>query len=195
MVRTLKVLVALSVVMGMATVAAASPDSQKPLCFHGGLGFGKMMEDGAPGGSVGFGLGLIYQKPASTWGFGLDTGYLMLGSTELTGQGAAGDETWDMSFNVLPVTTQIYKQFGNPQSTRFYVDGGLGLYNVSSSIDIPGGSSDSESNTDFGLNGGLGARFGSPDAKLTFGLDMKYHNVMSDESLGLFTALGRLYIR
>jgi hypothetical protein len=203
MLRTATTLIALSMVIALAAPAAAdSMSNQKPLCFHGSLGYGKMMEDNAPGGSVGLGLGLLYQKQNSSWGFGLDAGYIMLGTNEESFSGASGDISADIDTNVIPVTGQIYKYFTSGQSNRFYLDGGCGFYNVDTNVDITSGGSQagsisgSGSDTNFGFNGGLGARFGSPTARTGFGLDMKYHNVMADsQDLGLFTALGRFYFR
>jgi len=171
----------------------ASNAEQLPFLLHGNLGFGKMLEDGAPDGGIGLGAGIIYPLQDSQIAIGGDLGWQMLGSEE----GSYGyGVTADLSLSTIPITGQVYYFFPPGETVGFYADAGLGFYSLRSSIDISGvaGGSSSDSETEFGINGGAGARFGDPDAKITFGVDLKYHVVMTEgESTDIITVYGRIF--
>jgi hypothetical protein len=50
------------------------------------------------------------------------------------------------------------------------------------------------SETDFGVNAGLGFLFGQPQSQLRFGADGRFHIVMTeDESWNIIAVMGRIF--
>ena len=99
--------------------------AQSQMTFFGEVGFAKMMEDGAPGGSIGFGVGMTVPLPfgeAFTGGPEID--YLILG------------EEGDFSWAVIPVTGQAYYTFPTSGAVSPYATAGLGFYNTRVKVDI-----------------------------------------------------------
>ena len=120
----------------------------------------------------------------------------MLGSKEESYSDFGATGTMDLSMSTIPITGQAYYFFPSGDNLSFYGDVGAGFYSMRSSVDVTGvaGGSSSDSEMEFGINGGAGARFGDPDAQITFGVDVKYHVVMTEgESTDIITAYGRIF--
>lgn len=172
----LAALTALALVAFLVPTAAASP-----VAWYSGIGYGKVMNDGAPDGSIGFGVGLVYQFNNSNWGLNCEAAYQNLGSTD-TGAG-------EMTMSSIPITVNLNHTFPSTGTTSFYLGAGTGFYNTSVEV----GDFD-DSNTDLGINFGGGLKFGSATSNLKFGVDTKYHVIMTeDESTKLLSLFGRIY--
>jgi hypothetical protein len=172
----LAALTALALVASIVPTAAAAP-----ITWFSELGYGKITNNGAPDGSIGFGVGLMYQFPTSNWGLGAEACYQNLGSVE------AGTE--EASFSTIPVTVQLNHMFPSAGTTSLYLGAGTGFY--STSVEV--GDVDA-SNTDLGLNFGGGLKFGSATSTLKFGVDGKYHIIMTEgESTNMISLFGRIF--
>ncbi len=191
-----------SVVLMAFVVSTAS--AKLPFTVFGEVGFGKLMEDGAPGGSVGFGAGLIYKVPSTpVLGIGADLGYVMLGKDSESAEFGGGvGGSIEAKWSVIPVTAQVYYLFPSKSSMGGYLDGGAGFYNtrvkVSGTADLGGFGSysvdDTSSDTNFGVNFGGGLKFGQADKKMAFGVDGKFHVIMTEgNSTNMLTVFGRLF--
>jgi hypothetical protein len=181
----------------LAVCAAGALAAEKPLSFYAGAGFSKMMNDGAPGGSVGFIGGLIY-KMQGPFALGGETGFLMLGKNSVSYSGflGMGDYSLESKLSCIPITGQAYYMIPTQGSTAPYLTGGIGFYNSRAKVTASGSyagygasSSDTASNTDFGINLGGGAKMGKGGGKVQFGADARFHIIMSDGDSGKLLAL------
>ncbi len=154
------------------SLAAPVAHADGNLHVFAGLGFGKAFEDGAASGGIGVGAGLMHQFTNSQLAIGGEAAWLDLGDNVST----------------FPVTGQVYYLFPSSGSTGGYVDAGAGLY--STSVDIEGG--DSVSDSDLGINAGGGVKFGNPERSIRFGVDGKFHIIMSE---GESTKVGTTFFR
>ncbi|MBM3286400.1 MAG: porin family protein [Candidatus Eisenbacteria bacterium] len=204
--RCFRVLMVGAMLLGVLALGASAQD--KPLTFHVGAGYAKLLEDDAPGGSIGLTGGVIYnlEKPEG-FAIGGEAGYLMLGKEEEE----YNDDEFDVSvkseakLSVIPITAQGYYMVPMDGSLAPFLTLGLGFYNVRASVKVEVDSGnpviddmlsidDSDSETKLGMNFGGGLKFGAADARVRFGADARYHIVMTDvENTDVLTLMGRVY--
>lgn len=172
-------------VVAIVTLLAPGASAQSNMTAFGELGFAKLMEDGAPGGSIGFGGGIIYPLPNRPFAVGGEVAYLLLGSES------------NIDFSEIQITGQGYYMFPEQPSMQPYLEAGAGFYNSRSSgeIEIPGLPSVDvdESETDLGINFGGGIKFGKADSKVKFGADGKWHVIFADDSANMITLMARAF--
>lgn len=185
----------------LALLPSESTADQLPFLLHGSLGYGKMFEDSAPDGGIGFGVGIIYPLQDLPIAVGADLGYQMFGKEERSFSVPGATAKAEAKMSSIPITGRAYYMFPSGDNLNLYGVAGLGFYNMRWSADATASAegfsfaiSESGSETEFGLNGGLGARFGDPDAQLTFGFELKYHMVMTEgKNTNVITAHGRVF--
>jgi hypothetical protein len=196
-----RVPVALLVVLALLCLPVTASAQEKPYLIHAGLGFAKVLNDGAPDGSIGLEAGMIYRIPSSPRvGIGAEIGYLMLGSISVTGYYGNIAYEEEHKWSSTPVTGEIYF-FPQLKGPTPVLSAGLGLYPIKVKADAAasaGGysatASASDTSTDLGLNLGGGFLFGTSRNSMRFGIDARYHMIMTDiESTNLITAMGRIY--
>jgi opacity protein-like surface antigen len=192
---------AFAVLVLALTFIAGGAYAAKPLSFYAGAGFNKCINDNAPSGSIGLMGGLIYQLKAP-FAVGGEVGYMLLGKetnsvSGLFGANYESKATW----STIPVTAQGYYLFPASGSALPYVTAGLGFYATKIKVEYSGnyegysvGQSVSNTNTDIGLNLGGGAKFGGSDAGVKFGIDGRFHIIMTDvESTKVIAAAAKAY--
>lgn len=195
-----------SVFVALACVAllpGQAVSAASPFTIYGGLGYGKIMEDNAPDGSVGFSGGVIYQPQNLPVAFGGEIGYLMLGKNEISYYEKGVEASAALKWSTIPITGQLYYMVPTSGSVVPFVDVGGGFYNLrakaEASADTEYGDfsvSGSDSETKFGINFGGGLQFGNPESRFSFGADARYHVIMTDvENTNLLTLFGRVYYR
>ena len=81
---------------------------------------------------------------------------------------------------MLAGTANLVYSLPLPGLVKPYLIGGVGLYNGKTKLDVNGSSSESESSTDFGLNGGAGVEFGL--AGLSTFVEARVHSVSTEGS-------------
>jgi opacity protein-like surface antigen len=79
---------------------------------------------------------------------------------------------------MLVGTANLIYSLPVPGMVKPYLIGGVGLYNGKSKLEVNGSSSESESSTDFGLNGGAGMEFGL--AGLSTFVEARFHSVSTE---------------
>jgi len=193
----------LLVLLILTAVPLTSIAEDLPFIVHGNLGFGKMLEDNAPGGSVGLGVGVIYPIADMPIAIGGDLGFLLLGkeSESYTDPFTGATATAETKISAIPITGQAYLWFPAGEQATVYGDAGMGLYHMRWSASAKasyGGNtvstSASDSETDFGINGGGGFKFSPADFPISFGADGKIHIVLTDvESTTVLTLMARVY--
>ena len=149
-------------VAGSLSASAVKAD---PTTWSGSLyaGYAKMMETGAPNGSLGFrGNGFAMVDPVI--GIGAEVGYSWLGTTNL---GTLGD----LKQSVYHATANIRAR-GVTGSMRPYGIGGLGLYGLHASDN-----SGSATTSKFGFNLGGGVQHRFPDSSTSLGIEARWHMV------------------
>ena len=192
------------VLLGVLVLAAFLPTpshAELPFTIYGQAGFGKIMEDGAPDGGIGFGAGIIYPFANSPFAIGAELGYDMLGKEEYTDNIEGFDVSVSAKASVIPVTAQAYYMIPTTGSVGGYLDVGAGFYNVRAKVEASASIGefdysldDTESETDLGINLGGGLKFGAPEKSMKFGVDAKFHIIMTEvESTNMITAFGRIY--
>lgn len=82
-------------------------------------------------------------------------------------------------FRIIDGTANVVYTFGAALPTKFYLIGGLGVYNLRAKDDV---ADLSVSSTKFGLNGGIGFKF-QLTGFATF-IEARYHNVIHGTSIG-----------
>ncbi|MBD3161973.1 MAG: outer membrane beta-barrel protein [Candidatus Eisenbacteria bacterium] len=186
----------------LAAGAGTAGADRLPFWLYGNLGYGKWLEDGAPDGGIGLGAGIIYPLEDLPIAVGGELGYVMLGSYDYDFSGGFGGSVdAEASLSAIPILGQAYYMIPGGDALDLYGTLGLGFYNMRWDYDVSGeiggigGSfSDSESETEFGINLGAGTRFGKAERPLNFGFDFRYHIIMTEnESTNVLTALGRVY--
>lgn len=195
--QRLSVVLVVLLVLALLPVGAQAQD--KPYLVHGGLGFVKALNDEAPSGSIGLHGGVIYRlQNAPQVGLGGELGYFLLGTESVNFYDGLTVVEADAKWSAVPITGQFY-YFLQPGVSTPYLTGGLGLYmfKVDYDISIPGyGSlfSGDISETDFGVNAGVGMLFGTPRQPIRFGLDGRFHIVMTEEeSTNIVAVMGRIF--
>ena len=155
-------IVAAVCVAGSLSAAAAKAD---PMTWSGSLyaGYAKMMEDGAPSGSLGF-RGNMFAMVDPVIGIGAELGYSWLGNTDL---GTLGE----LKQSVYHATANIRAR-GVTGAMRPYAIGGLGMYGLHASL---GSASDTETKFGFNLGGGIQHRF--TDSSTSLGVEARWHMV------------------
>jgi hypothetical protein len=182
--------------------AVASAQAQKPYMIHGGLGYTAALNDGAPSGSLGLQGGVIYRLEGTPEvGIGGEFGYFMLGTNSATVADLFGNYyTEKAKWSTLSLIGEFY-YFVSPKISTPYLVGGIGVYPVKLTysqeaaigVDYASASVDL-SETDFGVNAGLGFLFGQPQSQLRFGADGRFHIVMTeDESWNIIAVMGRIF--
>ena len=199
--RVVVVLTLVVLAVGSASIASA----KLPFLVYGQVGYGKLMEDNAPNGSIGFGGGIIYKVPSKpVVGLGAEVSYVMVGKEDETVGDGEVSVTGEVSLAVIPITGQVYYFMPTEGTTDPYVTGGFGVYmsrakvKVSANLGQFGSYSteETDSSSDFGFNLGGGVKFGKDDAKLGFGADARYHVIMTDnDSTSMITLFGRVYFQ
>jgi hypothetical protein len=162
-------------VLALLVVPATSPAKGKSYLVHAGAGYGKVLDAGAPGGSVGFSAGLIYRLPVSTrFGIGAEVGYQWLGSVSRERRGGANNApvTWTEEWTMIPTMASIF-YFPREQGPAPLLSAGLGFYpmKVGSSLGESVGTEDS----DPGLHLGVGLLFGDSGSVVRPGIEARYH--------------------
>lgn len=192
--RALTILAALALLL--LCVQPGQAESQ--LTFYGGLGYGKILNDGAPDGSIGITGGVMY--PLSNMenvSIGGEVGYLMLGKVDDSVCGPYGCFGGNLTWAVIPITGQAWYAVPTEGSMTPLLTAGLGLYmsRVKAEVTTPFGSADdTTSDTDFGLNFGGGLKFGDPEANIKFGGDARFHLVMTEgDSLKVITLMAKIF--
>jgi opacity protein-like surface antigen len=79
---------------------------------------------------------------------------------------------------MLVGTANLIYSLPVPGMVKPYLIGGVGLYNGKSKLEVNGSSSESESSTDVGLNGGAGMEFGL--AGLSTFVEARFHSVSTE---------------
>lgn len=187
----------------LAAGAGTASADRLPFWLYGNLGYGKMLEDGAPDGGIGFGAGILYPLQDLPIALGGELGYVMLGSEEESFDEFGVSGKIEASFSTIPITGQAYYLIPSGDALNLYGTAGLGLYNLRWKVEASGAFDDfgtsfseSDSETKFGINFGAGTRFGQSDRPMNFGFDIRYHIVMTEEeSTNVLTLMGRLYYR
>jgi opacity protein-like surface antigen len=165
--RTTVLLVAAALVL-CALPAAAQTNLSGSLY----AGYAKWLEDGAPGGSIGF-RGNLFYMVHPVIGVGVEGGYHMLGKIE------------DVSFKAIQATGQVMAR-GVVGNIRPFGTGGAGLYNLRFS---EGGETFSDSK--FGFNLGGGVQFKPSPGPVSFGVEARWHDVLTEgSSTNLLTVMG-----
>ncbi len=136
------------------------------------LGYSKMTEDGAPGGSIGGHAGL-YAALHSVIHVGAEVGYHSLGSEEIAVPGG----TQKTSFSTWRFTGDIMAR-GVTGTVRPYGVGGLGIYPLRGATEGPLGDA-SNTETKFGFHLGGGLMFQPPTSPVGFGAEARWHSVMN----------------
>lgn len=192
----------LLVVVALLSQPVTASAQEKPYLIHAGLGYCKVINDGAPGGSLGLEAGMIYRIPSSPRvGIGAEIGYLMLGSvTNSLSDDFGNYYTETAKWSSIPVMAEIY-YFPQLKGPTPVLAVGLGLYpiklNYSEEAGIGGAFGQRAldlTTTDLGLNFGGGFLYGTSRSPMRFGFDARFHLIMTEvESTNLITAMGRIY--
>ncbi|MGH7623637.1 MAG: outer membrane protein [Gemmatimonadaceae bacterium] len=82
-------------------------------------------------------------------------------------------------FRIIDGTANVVYTFGAALPTKFYLIGGIGVYNLRAKDNV---ADVSASSTKFGLNGGIGFKF-QLTGFATF-IEARYHNVIHGTSIG-----------
>ena len=193
--RALKVFAALAMLLLCVSIGQA----ETPLTFYGGLGYGKILNDGAPDGSIGLTGGVMFPlSSVENLSIGGELGYLMLGKVDerecdMFGNCYEGEMTWSL----IPITGQVWYAVPTEGNMTPLLTGGLGFYmsRVKAEINTPFGSGDdTTSETDLGLNFGGGLKFGDPEASIQFGGDARFHLVMTEgDSLKVIAIMAKIF--
>ena len=130
--------------------------------------------------NVGWHAGAIVDLgfPLVALGFRIDGMWHQLGSESVT----AGSTTAELKTRIIAGTLNATYAFGLDAPVRFYLIGGLGVYNLRNKVEVTGGTVDgvasrSDSETKFGLNAGAGFRF--PLATHSAFVEARWHNIFS----------------
>ena len=161
------------------------------------VGFAKLLEDGAPSGSVGLGIGVTYQPAASSFGYGAEISYLNLGTVNQTVRFTAGEAYAEVSVRVVPVTAQISYRLPRSRTLQPYVNAGAGIYATTTKQSAQALNPDDstfgtrqDTVTDAGMNVGGGVAFGRRETGLTIGFDSKLHVIFSDGGSSTIVTFG-----
>jgi hypothetical protein len=166
-------LLALAALLVYALPAAA----QDKMCGSLYAGYAKIMNSGAPGGSIGGRLNGFYMVTPMI-GVGAEGGFSMLGK----------DKDTEVKFSMIQATAQFMAR-GNKGSARPYGTAGGGLYSARASL---GGVSETSSRG--GFNAGAGVQYKpNAESKIGFGLEVRGHLILKKgdetESTKLLTAM------
>jgi opacity protein-like surface antigen len=194
--------VAIALVMMALLALPAMAGEMKPQFFVG-AGFGKWLEDGAPGGSVGFQGGVLF-KVHPQFAVGGELGYQMLGKNSVQESYGGYYAEVESKYSVIPVTAQGYWLIPVEGTMQPMISVGLGVYNFRWKADVktnvPGvgslleGIGGDDSETKAGFNFGAGVRFGEPTAKIKYGVDGKFHIISTEgESTNVIQIMARAY--
>ena len=165
-----------SVVLGavlMATVGAAPAVAQGAKFSLGGGVTLPLSEFDDLVGTGWHGLAAVGFQPADfPVGFQVDGMYQRFGFDDVP-------DDFDASFQVIQGTANVVYTFTTAEESTFhpYLIGGLGLYNQKATGDDVG---DTESETDFGINGGAGFDFQLGSVGLF--VEGRFHNVFTEDN-------------
>ncbi len=185
---------------------ADKPGSETDASFvlHGGLGVGKLLEIGAPGGGFGLAAGVLYRPSRGPLAAGLDLGYFLLGEKGETiyAPECADSIAATTGLSIIPVAAQLYYNFPERGRTGGFLEIGAGMYNLRSSVDPerpptgPSCSAPSDSRTRFGIQFGSGFLFGNPGARTALGIEGRFHLILTEgKSTNVLTVLAKILYR
>ncbi len=188
-------------VVALAVSAPRPAEARGSGVVFASIGLAKLLEDGAPDGSVGFGVGAIYRPASSPFAFGGEVGYLLLGTVNRTAIFTAGSAFAEVTVREVPVTAQLYYRLPRSTSAQFYADAGGGIYATTTKQSAqtlrPEDSTYGtlqETVTDPGVNFGGGVAFGRRETGTTIGVDGKLHVIFADGgSSTLLTLAARIF--
>jgi len=191
--------VVLVVLLALALIPAGVEAKPKPYLVHGGLGFVKALNDGAPGGSIGLQGGVLYRLEQSPEiGIGGELGYFLLGTESVDFYDGFELIEAAAKWSAIPITGQFY-YFLQPTASTPYLTGGVGpyMFEVDYDFSAPGYGtflSGDISETDFGVNAGVGMMFGDGQKPLRFGIDGRFPIVLTEEeSTNIVAVMGRVF--
>jgi hypothetical protein len=165
-----------------AQAQGTSGSSGRPFKLGGALGATIPLGDFGDGVDLGFHLGgLIEYKPQSVpVNLRGEITYHRLGlKSDFFAGGTGGFDNVDGNASMINFLGNVLIPFGDAAATaRPYAIGGLGVYRVKYSGDVPGGNTLSRSNTDFGINVGGGFTFNLSGFE-TF-VEARFHSVFSE---------------
>lgn len=168
-----------------ATTLAAAPASaqqvERPVRFGVLVGGNVPTGDFSDGGAeTGWHVtGLVEFRPAAfPVGLRGEIGYLSFGVDEEQALGEPVDGV-DASANVIPFTVNAVLPLSPGSAANFYLIGGLGGYRLEAEADA-GEFTISDSQTDFGLNGGVGLAL--PLGRADLLLEARYHSIFTEDS-------------
>ena len=164
-----------------------SGTSGRPFKLGGALGATVPLGDYSDAADLGFNLGgLIEYKPQSV-PVNL-RGEITYHRNGLKDGAFPAFPDVDGNASIFGFVANALVPFGDPASTaRPYAIGGVGVYRVKLSGDLPGGNTLSRSETDFGLNIGGGFIFNLSGVE-TF-VEARYHSVFTEDSNSNFIPL------
>jgi hypothetical protein len=198
---------AFSAIVVLTAALAASPAlGQMSGMVFGGLGYGKLVEQDEPEGSVGFSGGFIVPLGTSSAAIGLEGHYIILGENERTWR--FNNDTIgraEVKRSSIPITAQLYYFIPRGGGAGAYLDAGAGVYYTRTNakgtlIDDDGNDAaivreQADTETDAGVNVGGGLRFGgAEDGSIGLGIDAKYHIIFQDErETDMVSLFGRIF--
>jgi hypothetical protein len=203
--RRLAGAVGMLLLLAVGLAAEAAPTRERPMWGYGGVGFARALNEEMPGGSIAAHVGFLHRLTSDpAYAVGGEAQWLNLGSS--TRSRTIGDTHGlknDYSYTVVPVTFQIsYIPSPSPENPHVAGTLGAGIYSVKQvwenrrNSGMPSLPAKEVTNDAVpGFNAGGGVVYGSKKAALRFGLEARFHFVLTeDRSLSIVTLLGRLYI-
>lgn len=192
----------LMVFVGLAQLPQPALPASLPFLTHADIGYGRCLDDDAPGGAIGGAIGIIRLLDHRPVGLGLDLGYVNLGTESHTHRLPGGrTDTRNERWFIAPVTGQAYWFLPTAEKARFYLDAGLGYYDVArADLERQSGNpslpEDPKSEGVLGMNGGVGWMSDRPQATFAYGFDLKVHTAWTEgESTEIVALFGRIYFR
>jgi opacity protein-like surface antigen len=180
-------------VLALAAAPASAQDMASARAFRLGVRagasvpIGNLAESGEDGGnaSTGFNVAgsLAFSPAALPFGVRVELGYDRFGVDldDFGGDASGIDANWNMISGTLNATLPL----GSGVGARPYLIGGVGMYRYELKIsgdDGEGGDlSVSFDDTDIGVNGGLGLRFGM--GGISSFVEARLHHIFAEESL------------
>jgi hypothetical protein len=112
--------------------------------------------------------------------FRVDGQWQQMNGKDLAALGGAGGSSQQANLRIIDGTANVVYTFGAALPTKFYLIGGVGVYNERFSAQNSDVHADG---TKFGLNGGVGFKF-QLTGFATF-IEARYHNVIHGETVGV----------
>ncbi len=167
------------VALAMLLLCAGPAGAQASLAGSIYAGYARSVDSDAPNGSVGF-RGNVFVMPDPVLGLGAEVGYHMLGEKD-----NVSEKAWQ-------VTGQLIAR-GVVGSVRPYATAGLGVYDISQSLEH---SDLTVSESKFGFNLGGGVQFKPSPGPIGFGVEARWHDVLTEgTSTNLLTVMAGITFR